>query len=112
MLLHDRLEALRKRSGDARRQTVRSALYGKQRGLRRDQEHRGFQFGDAAEGIARSMNKQRGRLERGKMLSTRFGGLARRMQRIREQQQRIGNRWIFRGKHRTLPATVGVPRKA
>src|SRR5580658_6922746 len=80
-------------------------------GLRRDQAQSGLQLRDASKWIASPMHKKRAYAELRKVSGARFVELAWRVQRIRQQQQRVGGLGIFCGKHRTLSAPIGMSRK-
>ncbi|MBI3682829.1 MAG: hypothetical protein HY235_20850 [Acidobacteria bacterium] len=63
---------------------------------------------DGAERVRRAVHKQAGCPQRGKVRRAEIVRFARRMQRIGEQQKAIGDRGIFRGKHRSLTPAVAV----
>ncbi|MCU1337164.1 MAG: hypothetical protein JWO19_2745 [Bryobacterales bacterium] len=54
------------------------------------------------------MNKKRGNTQRRKVTDSKLGRLSRRMQRIREQQESVGQTGIFGRDHARLPAAVGL----
>ena len=72
----------------------------------RNEPERLAHFIQRSERIARAVNKQGGFMQILKMRRAQLLGLIRRMQRIRQQQQRVGNRRIFGYKHARLPAAV------
>ena len=58
------------------------------------------------------MREQCGNMQCGKVIRARFVRLTWRMQRVREQQQRVGYSRIFSRKHRTLAAAIRLPCQA
>ena len=73
-----------------------------------DQPERSLHFVEGSESIARAVNEERGDLNRSEVARAQLLRLVRWMQRIGEQQQRIGNVGLFRGEHGRLPASVGM----
>ena len=63
------------------------ACDGQQLGLGGDHFEGLFDFSDGAEGIARALDEERGSAQVGEMLGALLLGVARGMQRIREQEQ-------------------------
>lgn len=63
---------------------------------------------ERAGGIAASLDKESGRAEFGEVLGAELVRFARRMERIGEQEQRLGQAWLCCGKDRGLAASIGV----
>ena len=78
----------------------------KQADVSRNQLQRSSDFPGRGERITRTMDEQRGSAEIGKVRRSHFGRLARRMQWVREQQERIHQVRCFGGENTRLPAAV------
>ena len=77
-------------------------------GARRNQRQRGLHFLDRSKRVARAVHEQRRRLHRSEVAGARLLWLARRMQRIRQQQQRVRDSRLLRRQHGRLPASIGM----
>ena len=69
---------------------------------------RGLHFRDGAKWIASPVKKKRRRPQLTKVLRAELFEFARRMQRVGEQQQHVGEAGMFRGQHARLAAAVGM----
>ena len=85
------------------------ALHREDLRVRRNLRDRRAQFLDRRERIARAVDEQRGRAQLRKECRAQLLGLARRMQRIGEQQQAVGQIGMLGRGHRGLPSAVGMP---
>jgi hypothetical protein len=75
---------------------------------RRDQREGAAQFVDRAERIAGPLDEQRRDAEPGKMIGPQTVRLSRRMQRVREEEQRRNELGLLGGKNRGLPSAIGL----
>jgi hypothetical protein len=75
---------------------------------RGDGGERGLHFGDGAERVAGPMEKQRGCPQLIEMLRAELVRLARRMERVGEEQKRVGDAGCFGGENTRLAGAVGM----
>jgi len=76
---------------------------------RRNRGQRRAHFLDRSKWIARPVSKKRGRSQLIKVFRAKLPRLVRRMQRIRQQQQPVGERRILRRGHARLTPAIRVP---
>ena len=76
-----------------------------------DQFDRVPKFLHRAEGIARSVNKDRGNMQLRKVLGAKLCGLPGWVQRIRKKEEPIACTRILRRDHTGLPASIGLSSK-
>jgi len=68
----------------------------------------GLELRDRAEAVPRAVDEHRRRAKGAEVRGPRFARLPRRVQRIGEEEQRVGQPWRLRRQHRGLAAAVGV----
>lgn len=91
------------------REIVPRAFDRHQLGMARDEAESRAHFIERTERIARAVNEQGGCAQLRKMRGARLLRFIRRMERVRQQEQRIRNRLVLGCQHAGLPAAVGVP---
>ena len=95
-------------SARARGEIVAGALGDDERGGGGNAAPGRVQLGHRAEAVARAVHEDRGGAEGGEVRGAGLAGPLRRVQGIREEQQRVGEARRLRREHRGLPAAVGV----
>src|SRR5438093_1189975 len=87
----------------------RGTVHGDERGPCRNQAPRRGDLLESTERVAGAVGEERGRLEAREVRRPELGRATRRMKRVREQQQRIGEPGLARQQHARLAASVRLP---